>query len=238
MASGRYSFIDIAVLEEVRVRFAAGEALALLSVDLDEVLWANGAGAALFGHEDVESVMGASPGLGFVARRQIAAVPGFPRMGRDRVVMVRLARGATSRAIAFNVSAVTLPDGVPAVLLAVSVEDGGEAPQRIVAGFREAGYFAALLDAQAQMSAASQGFAGLGIAQETLVTLIAEVEHERDRLVKRLIPAHGGLIPAGIARLTDDPALHLIIAVDEPIEEVAPLEEAPAPSDADLPERI
>ncbi|RIK83944.1 MAG: PAS domain-containing sensor histidine kinase [Hyphomicrobiales bacterium] len=246
MASGRYSFIDIAVLEEVRARFAAGDALALLSVDLDEVLWANGAGAALFGHDDVESVMGAQPGLGFVARRQIAAVPGFPRMGRDRTVMVRLARGATSRAVPFSVSAVTLPDGVPAVLLAVPGEGGGDAAGRIVAGFEEAGYFAALLDGEANLRAASDGFADLGIAQDTLAGLVAEVARESDRLVKRLIPARDGLIPAGIARLTDEPALNLMIAVDEPIEEIVPedeagvppLDETPAPSDADLPERV
>ncbi len=246
MASGRYSFIDIAVLEEVRARFAAGDALALLSVDLDEVLWANGAGAALFGHDDVESVMGAQPGLGFVARRQIAAVPGFPRRGRDRTVMVRRARGATSRAVPFSVSAVTLPDGVPAVLLAVPGEGGGDAAGRIVAGFEEAGYFAALLDGEANLRAASDGFADLGIAQDTLAGLVAEVARESDRLVKRLIPARDGLIPAGIARLTDEPALNLMIAVDEPIEEIVPedeagvppLDEMPAPSDADLPERV
>lgn len=246
MASGRYSFIDIAVLEEVRVGFAAGKALALLSIDLDEVLWANGAGAALFGHDNVESVMGASPDLGFIARRQIAAVPGFPRMGRDRPVMVRLARGTTSHAVSFSVSAVTLPDGVAAVLLATMPDDGDDAAGRVVAGFKEAGYFAALIDADAQIKAASDGFAALDIAQETLARLVAEVAHERDRLVKRLIPARDGLIPAGIARLTDDPALHLMIAVDQSIEEIEPaLEEdhvsadqMAAPSDADLPERI
>lgn len=254
MASGRYSFIDIAVLDEVRGRFAAGDALALLSIDLDEVIWANGAGAALFGHADVESVMGASPDLGFVARRQIAAVPGFPRMGRDRAVMVRLARGATSRAVPFTVSAVTLPDGEPAVLLAVAAR--GAAPaDRIIAGFEEAGYFAALLDAEARIQAASNGFAALGIAPDTLSRLVEEVAQEGDRLVKRLVPARDGLIPAGIARLTDEPALNLLIAVDEPIEEVLPEDaapqaavsdgmavlpegEEPAPSDADLPERI
>ena len=250
MASGRYSFIDIAVLEEVRARFAAGEALALLSLDLDEIVWANGAGAALFGHADVESVMGASPDLGFVAKRQIAAVPGFPRMERDRAVMVRLARGATSRAMRFDVGAVTLPDGSPAILLALKNEDGDAArtAERIVAGFEEAGYFAALLDDEANILAQSRGFSGLAIAPDTLCGLVGEVARESDRLVKRLVPSGSGLIPAGIARLADDHALHLLIGVDEPAQDIA-AEGSPAPrsddeddmsapSDADLPERI
>ena len=268
MASGPYSFIDIAVLDEVRARFAAGDALAILTVDLDEVIWANGPGAALLGYADIEAVMGGSPGLGFAARRQISATPGYPRMGRDRPVAVRLASGMTSRAVQFLVSAVTLPDGEPAVLLAVPVQTPGalaanEVAARIIDGFGEAGYFAALIGEDARPGAATPGFAGLGIAPETFSRLVEEVAQESDRLVKRLIPANGRLIPAGIARLTDEPALHLLIAIDETVEETgededAPAAEAaaeeisatgpvhddtsddepPAPSDADLPERI
>lgn len=266
MASGPYSFIDIAVMEEVRMRFAAGDALAILTIDLDEVIWANGPGAALLGYPDIEAVMGGSPGLGFAARRQIAATPGFPRMDRDRQVMVRLASGMTSRAVQFLVSGVTLPDGEPAVLLAVPTQTprslgGDEAAARVIEGFGEAGYFAALIDDAAHTSATSPGFDGLGISQETLSRLVEEVARESDRLVKRLIPAGDGLIPAGIARLVDEPALHLLVAVDEPVEEIEPDSEgrrdeiptqttvdarqepvedeaAPLPSDADLPERV
>ena len=46
MPSRDYSFLDIAVLDDVRSRFAAGDAVAVLSTDLDEVVWANGQGAA------------------------------------------------------------------------------------------------------------------------------------------------------------------------------------------------
>ena len=54
MAQASYSFLDVAVLDEVRERFAAGDALVILSGDLEEVIWANGPGAALFGHADVD----------------------------------------------------------------------------------------------------------------------------------------------------------------------------------------
>ena len=232
MASGPYSFIDIAVLDEVRARFAAGDALAILTVDLEEVIWANGPGAALFGHSDIESVMGASPGLSLVARRQIAGTPGFPRMGRDRQVGVRLTSGLQSRVAHFLISQITLPDGEPAVLLAfpaqVSELPEVEVAARIIDGFVEAGYFAALLDEQANLTAATHGFSALGIAQDALTRLVDEVSRERDRLVKRLIPVEGRLIPAGIARLTDEPALHLLIAIDETVEEIHPVAEEQA----------
>ena len=44
-----YSFLDVAVLDAVRQRFAAGDAIAILSEDLEQVIWANGPGAAEIG---------------------------------------------------------------------------------------------------------------------------------------------------------------------------------------------
>ena len=106
MAQASYSFLDVAVLDEVRERFAAGDALVILSADLEEVIWANGPGAALFGHADVEAIIGAAAPLGAAAKRQIAATSGFPAIGRDRALLVRLATGMSSRAVPFLASAV------------------------------------------------------------------------------------------------------------------------------------
>ena len=57
MPSENYSFLDVAVLDEVRTRFAAGDALLILSADLVQVLWANGPGAAVLGHADIEAAI-------------------------------------------------------------------------------------------------------------------------------------------------------------------------------------
>ena len=72
MAQASYSFLDVAALDEVRERFAAGDALVILSGDLKEVIWANGPGAALFGHDDVDTALGAEAPLGAAAKRQIS----------------------------------------------------------------------------------------------------------------------------------------------------------------------
>ncbi|MEP4751708.1 MAG: hypothetical protein ABJZ74_03105, partial [Nitratireductor sp.] len=101
MASSDYSFIDIAVMDEVRSRFAAGDALAILSADIGEVIWANGPGAKLFGYPDIEAILGAETGLTVAQRRQIAATPGFPEIGRERLLALRLSSGSTSRAVTF-----------------------------------------------------------------------------------------------------------------------------------------
>lgn len=220
MASSDYSFIDIAVLDEVRSRFAAGDALAILSADIGEVIWANGPGAKLFGYPDIEAIMGAETGLTVAQRRQIAATPGFPEIGRDRPLALRLSSGSTSRAVTFLATGLDLPDGELAILLAAAApaaaaHDSETVQRRAISGFTEAGYFAALLDQSGTVLAAAPGFDTLGITPATLSDLVREVADERDRLVKRRVAARNGNIPAGIARLTDAPALHLLIAVDD-----------------------
>lgn len=222
MASRDYSFLDIAVLDDVRMRFAAGDALAVLSTDLEEVVWANGQGAALFGYRDIEEIMGAEARLPPAARRQIMAAPGYPALGRDRSIAVRLASGMTSRMVGFLASRIELPDGEAAILLAVPAALGAsrspaEVAERAIAGFSEAGHFVALIDGTGGITAASEGFSDLGIPASTLSGLAADVLHAPDRLVKRLVRAGAARLPAGMARLVDQPPLSLLVVVNEDV---------------------
>ena len=220
MATGAYSFLDIAVLDEVRSRLAAGDALVVLAADLDEVIWANGPGARLFGFPDIEAIMGATAGLGSVARRQIASISGFPAIGDDRPVAVRIASGMSSRIVTFQASGITLPDGEPALLLCEPATlakslSATERAARAIEGFTEEGHLAAIIDASGQVVAARDGFEDVGLDHKTLAGLVSEVAGEQDRLVKRMVTCGKGRIPAGMARLADDPALHLLIVVDD-----------------------
>ncbi|QND58694.1 PAS domain S-box protein [Mesorhizobium huakuii] len=213
-----YSFLDVAVLDAVRQRFAAGDAIAILSVDLEQVIWANGPGAAVFGYPDIESIIGASAQLPLIARRQIMATSGFPEIGSDRGITVRLATGMTSRTIGFQASAVTLPDGEKAIMLAVPAAQTGsrsaaEIASRAISGFTEDGHFIAFIDAGGNVEAASDGFSKLGIQPATLAALVADVAAEDERIVKRLVPGGNTSYPAGLARLT--PERHLLVVIDE-----------------------
>ena len=223
MPSAAYSFIDVAVIDRVRQRFAAGDAIVVLSVDLEDVLWANGPGAAVLGYDDIDAVIGAPSRLGLPARRQIAATSGFPEIGSDRSIMVRVASGMTSSAVAFVASSVRLPDGATAIMLAVpaaqaSSRGAKDIAANAISGFTEQGHFLAFVDGRGEVEAATDGFAGLGIATSTLAALVSAVGRERDRIIKRAIPAAGGYLPAGLARLTDEPARHLLVVVDERLE--------------------
>ncbi|MEW6634113.1 MAG: PAS domain-containing sensor histidine kinase, partial [Pseudomonadota bacterium] len=218
MPPENYSFLDVAVLDAVRQRFAAGDALAILSADLEQVIWANGPGAAVFGYPDIEAIIGASARLPLIARRQVMATSGFPEIGSDRAITVRLATGMVSRAVGLLASAVTMPDGEKAIMLAVpaaqtSSRSPGEIASRAIGGFTEAGHFIAFVDGQGHVEAASAGFAALGIKPQTLAALVADVASAGDRVVKRLVPGASTSYPAGFARLTE--ARHLLVVIDE-----------------------
>lgn len=248
MPAENYSFLDVAVLDAVRLRFAAGDAIAILSADLEQVIWANGPGAAVFGYPDIGAIIGASAGLPLIARRQIMATSGFPQIGRDRAITVRLATGLTSRAVGFLASAVTMPDGEEAIMLALPAAQTGsrsaaEIADRAIGGFTEDGHYIAFVDAKGNIDAASDGFSALGIRPETLAALVADVANESDRIVKRLVPGGSSSYPAGLARLTEE--RHLLVVIDEDrLDGEAPdgeraggeTEAAAAPSGGDLPQ--
>ena len=235
MPSAAYSFIDVAVLDGVRERFAAGDAIVILSTDLSEVVWANGPGAALFGHADIERIVGAESGLGFAARRQIMATKGFPAIGRDRAITVRLAQGHGSRAMGFSASAIALPDGEEAIMLAVPAGLAGapetEIAARAISGFTEPGHLVAFLDGQGAVEAASPDFFARDISSQVLAELVTDVAGEANRLIKKIISTGSSRLPAGIARLRDHPARHLLVMIDE--EQADDAENAPMFADED-----
>jgi len=227
----QHPFIDIAVLDEVRARFLAGDAIAVLDAALDRIIWANGAGAELFGYHDIEAVRDAPANLGLPARRQIMSLPGFPRLGPGRSLLVRLTQGLASRAVGLIASDITLPGGETAIMLAApDVEATKRSPadiaRRAIHGIGEAGHHAALVDEQGDVLAASDGFGALGLPAGTLRGLATTVAGEADRLAKQLIRAGGRSWPAGIALMSDAPRRALVIVVDEPMEDRA---EQPVP---------
>lgn len=220
MTAQGYPFIDIAALDAVREGFARGDAMIVLSTDLGRFIWANGPGARLFGYPDLEEIAGAACELSVQARRQITGLHGFPEIGAGRMVHVRLASGLRSRTIGFQASAIRLPDDQPGILLAVpattrSSRSTEEIAAEAISGIREAGHFAALVDSAGRILAGSAGLDSLGLTQSVLAALVDDVAQEKDRLIKKRVPTGRRSIPAGFARLTDDPALHLLVAIDE-----------------------
>lgn len=210
--SGSYPFIDIAALDHIREGFAKGDAQLVLTRDLSTVLWINGPGAKLFGYERIEDVIGDELDLPVATRRQIMSSSNEADIA-PRVVAVRLGAGMRSELTRLQVSHLTMPDGIEALLLAVEKQNA--APDVIISGLGDNATHVALVDAEAKVVASSPRFAALDISASTLEDLIVEAGDASDRIVKRRIRAGKSSVPGAIARLTDNPAIHLICIVGE-----------------------
>ena len=227
MPAHHYPFIDLAVHASVRDHFARGDAVAVLSRDLGDVLWANGAAAQLFGFSNIYDVLDEGLGRQSSMRRQIeSAVSGLSRTGRPQNFMVRSASGFSRVMAPATLEDIILPDGAQALLLTSSqagqlLAPGARAPQ-IIAGFEGTGTHVAVLDERGQVLAASSTFSDLGLAKADIERMVADVADARDRLVKRMTEAPNGAMPTAIGRLADDPALNLLFAVEQ-----APAEDSP-----------
>jgi len=230
---GTYPFIDVAVLDGIRERFVRGDALVVISPDLTSVIWANGPGAAMFGFDRIDDILGNDPGFAVQTKRQIMALDGS-QAGTTRTVSVRLASGLTSRLASFQIFDIRLPDGMPARVLAATAPHAGV--EAAISGLGDESTHVALLDEAGAVLAQSAHFDGLGILPTTLSDLVVEVRDEEDRMVKRRVRAGARSVPAGIARLADDPYRHLLFVVAEGQVEkpVVTGDETPSP-DAEIP---
>ncbi|UPA24987.1 ATP-binding protein [Shinella oryzae] len=219
MSAKQYPFIDVAVHERVRLPFARGEAVVLFSQDLDRVLWSNGRGATLFGHDNVYDLLDAGPDRTDVAFRQLVATGRQVRTpGERRTLLMRIGSGFRSANVTATVEGITLRPGENAILFSAPVSDTGqsaaEAAAAMIAGLDDPDTHMAVLDGDGAVIAASEKFEALAISPETRRTLVEATGRSADHLVKRPIATGRGHLPAAIGRISSDPALHLLFAVE------------------------
>ena len=221
-----YPFIQIAVLPEVREKFAAGQALVILSPSLDFIYWVNGAAAALFGYASIYAFLDDQSFGDTVTGRQIAATA--MQLGPTRArqnLLLRLGTGFRRFAAACTLETMTLPGGEEALLLAMPADarlkDSIARAEAMIEGFGEIETHVAVIDDEAYTLAASASFPVIGVEPAVMEQLIADVDRERSRLVKRVVPTARGRWPAAIAKLIDSPPLYLLFAV-EPDETAEP----------------
>ncbi len=237
MSAKQYPFIDVAVHERVRLPFARGEAVVLFSKDMARVLWSNGRGAALFGQDNIYDFLDAGPDRTDVAFRQLAATARQTQApGERRSFLMRIGNGFRSVPVNATVENVTIRPGEEAILFSAPVAADRQGQQDIaaamLAGFDDPDTHMAVLDGDGAVVAASEGFDSLAINPQTRRSLVEAAGRSAERLVKRPIATGRGHLPAAIGRISSDPALHLLFAVEtilghlDPHEAEAPAEDA------------
>ncbi|MBY3106064.1 PAS domain S-box protein [Rhizobium laguerreae] len=232
MPAVQYPFIDIAVHARVRERFSRGEAMVLFSADLARLLWANGAGAELFGHSAVYDLLDQGVDRTDITFRQLeTAARQLTDIGDSRSLMIRVARGFQRAQVQAAAELIRLSQGEKAILFSVPVSAkplaAGASAAQMLQGLDDPDTHMAVIGADGEVIAASPGFASLGISEQTAKTLINLAGAHPDRLVKRPVVTGRGNLPAAVGKLSDDPALNLLFAVETAIGHLDPLD-APA----------
>ncbi|MBY3167833.1 ATP-binding protein [Rhizobium laguerreae] len=239
MPAVQYPFIDIAVHARVRERFSRGEAMVLFSADLARLLWANGAGAELFGHSAVYDLLDQGVDRTDITFRQLeTAARQLTDIGDSRSLMIRVARGFQRAQVQAAAELIRLSQGEKAILFSVPVSAkplaAGASAAQMLQGLDDPDTHMAVIGGNGEVIAASPGFASLGISEQTAKILINLAGAHPDRLVKRPVATARGNLPAAVGKLSDDPALNLLFAVEAAIGHLDPLD-APTLDPVDAP---
>ncbi|WP_313059302.1 PAS domain S-box protein, partial [Agrobacterium cavarae] len=238
MPAVQYPFIDIAVHERVREKFAKGEALALFSMDLKSALWANGRGAALFGTPMIYDFIEHGPKAQDVTFRQVAgAASRLQKIGDRQQLMIRVPSGFRSVAVSAALEVIEVERQQPVLLFSAVLDQSGlsleERAWRMIEGFDDPDIHMAVMDESGAIIAASGKFADLEIAPQTARTLISMAARHASKLVKRPVPTGKGYLPAATAQLTQEPVLNLVFVVETALGRLDPssefIEERPDP---------
>jgi len=229
MPAVQYPFIDIAVHARVRERFSRGEAMVLVSADLARLLWANGAGAELFGHSAVYDLLDQGVDRADITFRQLeTAARQLTDIGDSRTLMIRVAKGFQRVQVQAAAELIRLSQGEKAILFSVPVSTkpltAGASAAQMLQGLDDPDTHMAVIGANGEVIAASPGFASLGISEQTAKTLINLAGAHPDRLVKRPVATGRGYLPAAVGKLSDEPALNLLFAVETVLGHLDPID--------------
>ncbi|TDW36798.1 PAS/PAC sensor signal transduction histidine kinase [Rhizobium azibense] len=219
MPAVQYPFIDIAVHQRVRERFSRGEAMVLFSADLSRLLWANGAGAELFSQTAVYDLLDQGVNRTDITFRQIETTARqLAAIGDTRSLMIRIAKGFQRAPAQATAEMIGLSSGERGILFSVPVSSqplpAAETAARMLQGLDDPDTHMAVIGAEGDVIASSPGFASLGITQQTAKTLTNLAGAHPDRLVKRPVATGKGYLPAAVGKLSDEPALNLLFAVE------------------------
>ncbi len=229
MSEVQYPFIDIAVHPGIRDRFAAGQAIILFSLDMNRVLWTNGAGARLFGNGLIYDFLDQGPDRHDVSFRQLEATASqLSQTGDRRSLMIRIASGFQRVAVNCEVERIEIVPDDAVILFAAPLQSGQLKPDQIarqmLGGFDDPDTHMAVVDGEGRLLATSKDFSRIGISEDLARSLVDAAARHPDGLIKRPILTGRGYLPAAIGRLKQEPGLYLLFCVETVLGKMDPPE--------------
>ncbi|MGI9353142.1 MAG: PAS domain S-box protein [Rhizobiaceae bacterium] len=231
------SYLDLSVLPSLRTCVLTTRPVVVFSENLDAVVWANAAGAQLFGGTGLADLLTMRISSENSLIRQLGNAVGQMSESASITRGIRINRSLRSQMLQFEIERLELPEERLGYKITHLVDTGDDTAREhkiaqlainSLEGFADA---AAISDDVGLPVFSSEGFENLGPDENSLAELIAELKSEEDRLIKRPIRSAEGIpVAIGLARLTEDPGRNLVVIArvsedqDEVLSEITPLE--------------
>ncbi len=215
--SGRdHAFLELAALPALGSALFAPRPVLVFSADGRRILFANAAGARFFGERRIEDLLERRFSPALPATMQIARAARSLAPGAARLERIRFAVGAGLASHAAECRRVALPDGAPAVLVALPEGRERPAPRQVaedlVAALAEEECTVAVLDDAGAVVAESGGSSWLVDGEAAVAELVASAAQRGERLARRALRIGDMRRPAGLALFEHEGSrFHLLV---------------------------
>ena len=225
------SYLDLSVLPELRTSVLSADPVVVFSENIDTIVWANAAGAQLFGGTGVLDLLSVDlPADNAVLRQLRHAVNQMDEI-QNIVRGIRLSQTMRSQMLQFEIQRIGLPQSQAGFKVTQLIDESdanvseNELAQLAVKSFEGFADAAAIVDDHGLPISCSAEFAILAPDDVMLADLIEELKSEEDRLIKRPVEVVSEQVVAiGLARLTNEPGRNLVViaTVSEATGEISP----------------
>lgn len=224
MQGQEYSYLDLSVHKKLRRYVLSQDAVVVFNSDIDSIIWANASGAELFGGRGVVDLLAMEISNSQIIVQQIKKSIEEMEPVKKQVREFALQNGLHPINITLEVKRIKLADDdygykIRHLTNQKNNQDENTHAQNAVntlAGFADA---AAILDDNGLPLSVSQAFQSLGPSEDILLSLIAELKREKDRLIKRpQTNLSGNSIAIGLARISDKPGRNLIVLANTSVQ--------------------
>lgn len=210
-------FIAFASHPALRQRFLEARPMLALDAPDGAIVWANDAGARLFGYSAIDAAIGA--GLANpILRRQFAAAAGrLSEPGDGESLTLHLTQRFRRVTVKATASLFILA-GHPYFLL--ECESDARDDASLVHG--HGSQHLALVDGDGQITLRSADFAATGISEAEIAEIVASLSRRPDSYIERLVTDESGIWPVALGRLSSTPDLFLLAVSPDLSAEIKP----------------
>lgn len=208
-------FIAFASHPALRQRFLDARPMLVLDAPDGAIVWANDAGARLFGYSGVDAAIGTGPSDPILRRQFAVAVGRLSEPGDSESLSIHLTqrfRRVTRKATA----SLFVLAGHRYFLLECESEARDDAS--LVHGSQHL----ALVDGDGQITLRSDDFAATGIGEADIADMVDSLSRRADSYIERLITNEAGIWPVALGRLSSTPDLFLLAVSPDLSAEIKP----------------